>query len=413
MSRGRRDKVKEMRARRRLLVLTSSFPRWEGDTVGPFVYELCRRLAKDFEVSVLTPSYTGVKADEIMGPIKVHRFRYFIRKLEKLAGGAGILPTLKKNKWYYLLIPFFMTAYFFALRKQIKKQKTDIVHAHWIIPQGLIASLTKKLYKVPFLVTAHGGDVFVLQGRFATAIKRFILKNADKITVVSTAIKNEILTKIAPDLEIEIISMGVDSEHFNPDKKDSSIKNKYAIEGPFLLFVGRLAEKKGVRFLIEAMPAVIKEFPKSKLLIVGTGLLESKLKTLMQRLNLQQNIIFTGQIANFDLPKYYATADVFVAPSVISKGGDREGLPVTLMEAMSCGAITVATNLEGNRDLILNGQTGFLIKQKSPAELSKTVVELLKNDYLMPQIRKQAREKIISAFDWKIISDKYKEILSS
>jgi glycosyltransferase involved in cell wall biosynthesis len=83
------------------------------------------------------------------------------------------------------------------------------------------------------------------------------------------------------------------------------------------------------------------------------------------------------------------------------------------MEAMSCGAITVATNLEGNRDLILNGQTGFLIKQKSPAELSKTVVELLKNDYLMPQIRKQAREKIISAFDWKIISDKYKEILSS
>ncbi len=401
-----------MATRRKLLILTSTFPRWHGDTIVPFVYELSRRLVKDFEVSVLTPSYTGAKAGEIMGQIKVHRFRYFIRKLEKLAGGAGILPTLKKNKWYYLLIPFFMTAFFFASRKQVKKQKPDIIHAHWIVPQGLIAALMKKLYKVPFLVTAHGGDVFGLQGKFATAIKRFTLKNADKITVVSTAIKNEILTKISPDLEVEIISMGVDSEHFNPEKKDSSIKNKYAIEGPFLLFVGRLAEKKGVRFLIEAMPAVIKEFPKAKLLIVGTGLLESKLKTLTQKLSLQQNIIFTGQIANSDLPKYYATADIFVAPSVISKSGDREGLPVTLMEAMSCGAITVATNLEGNRDLILNGQTGFLIKHKSPTEISKTIIELLRNDDLIPQIRKQAREKIISAFDWKIISDKYKKVLS-
>jgi glycosyltransferase involved in cell wall biosynthesis len=402
-----------MTGRQKLLVLTSTFPRWQGDTIVPFVYELSQRLTEDFEVSVLTPSYPGAKADEIIGQIKVHRFRYFIRRFEKLAGGAGILPTLKKNKWHYLLIPFFMTAYFFALRKQIRKQKPSVIHAHWIVPQGFIAALTKKLYKVPFLVTAHGGDVFGLQGRFATAIKRFTLKNATKITVVSTAIREKILADIAANFAIEVISMGVDSERFNPEMKDSSIKNKYAIDGPFLLFVGRLTEKKGIRFLIEAMPTVIREFPKAKLMIVGTGLLESELKALVQKLNLQQNIIFAGQIANSDLPKYYATTDAFVAPSIITKDGDREGLPVTLMEAMSCGAITVATDLEGNRDLISNGQTGFLIKQKRPAEISKTIIELLTDDYLTWRIRKQAREKIISAFDWKIVSNKYKKALST
>lgn len=394
-------------------MITTSYPRWPGDHAGHFVFELARRLAGDFEVSVLVPNYPGAKADEIVDGIKVHRFRYFFRKAEKLAGEGGIVPALKSNKLYYLLIPFFLLAYFFALSRQIKKERPDVIYAHWIIPSGFIAALIKKKYGVKFLVTAHGGDVFGLQGRFTTAIKRWTLKCADRIAVVSSAMKKEILTKIAPGLEIEIISMGVDSEHFSSVKKDSLIKTKYAIEGPFLLFVGRLTEKKGVRFLIEAMPTVIKEFPKAILLIVGSGALEQELKSLSRKLGVEGNIIFAGQIANSDLPKYYATADIVIAPSVIAEGGDREGLPVALMEAMSCGAVTVATDLEGNRDLILNGQTGFLLKQKSPAEISKTVVELLKNDYLVPQIRKQAREKIISAFDWKVISDKYKKILSS
>ena len=88
------------------------------------------------------------------------------------------------------------------------------------------------------------------------------------------------------DIQAEIISMGVDSQMFHPARNDPSIKKKYAIDGPFLLYVGRLTEKKGVRYLIEAMPAVINHFPESKLLIIGTGELHQKLMHLVDSLEI-------------------------------------------------------------------------------------------------------------------------------
>ena len=399
--------------KKKLLVLASTFPRWADDDIVPFVYELSKRLADDFDVSVLMPGYPGAKAFEVIGNIKVYRFRYFIRKFEKLAGSGGILPTLKKNKLYYLVIPFFMAANFFALRKLVKKHRPDVIHAHWVIPQGLIAALARKMYKVPFLVTAHGGDIFGLRGRFATAVKRFTLKKADKITVVSSAIKNEILTTLVPNLKIKIVSMGVDSKHFSPDKKDDSIKARYKIDGPFLLFVGRLTEKKGVRYLIEAMPAVLKEFQKVRLLIIGSGVLQEDLKALTKKLGLEGNIVFVGQIPNSELPKYYATADIFIGPSVIAKGGDTEGLGITFVEAAMSGSVPIASDVGGISDVIEDGTTGFFVEPQKSSQIADKIITLLKDETLLSRIRTQARKKMISKFDWKIISDKYTELLMS
>ena len=84
--------------KKKLLVMTSTFPRWKNDTNPPFVYELSKRLVDDFEVTILAPSFPGAKKDEVMDKMTVHRFRYFFSKFEKLAGSGGILPTLKKKK---------------------------------------------------------------------------------------------------------------------------------------------------------------------------------------------------------------------------------------------------------------------------------------------------------------------------
>ncbi|MFA5422402.1 MAG: glycosyltransferase [Phycisphaerae bacterium] len=399
--------------KKKLLVLTSTFPRWENDAIVPFVYELSKRLTSNFEVYVLMPGYPGAKAFEVIDDIKVYRFRYFFRKFEKLAGGGGILPTLRKNRLYYFVIPFFMAANFFALRKTVKKLQPDVIHAHWIIPQGFIAALMKKLYKVPFLVTAHGGDVFGLPGKCATRAKRFTLKKADKITAVSGALKSEILASIDPNLEIQVVSMGVDSEHFSPDKKDISLKDKYNMEGPFLLFVGRLAEKKGVRYLIEAMPQIIDELPKTKLLIVGGGVLEENLKKLTDKLGLSHNVIFTGRLPNSELPKYYATADIFIGPSVVAEGGDTEGLGLTFIEAAMSGSVPVATNVGGVSDAVEDGKTGFLVEQKSPSQIAEKIIALLQNKTLIISMAEQARDRAVKQFDWKIVAGKYSSLLKS
>lgn len=394
-----------MTTKKKLLVFASTFPRWKNDTLPPFVYELSKRLTNKFDVYVLAPSFPGAKDFEIMDEMKVYRFHYFIKKYEKLAGNGGILPTLKKNPFYYFQVPFFLLGEYFALKKTIKKINPDVIHAHWIIPQGWICSLMPKKLRKPYVVTTHGGDIFGLQGKFLDIIKRKTLQNAKSITVVSNAIKKEILKKLDSNLKIEVMSMGVDSKLFNPTKKDLSIKKKYNIKGPFLLFVGRLVEKKGVSYLLDAMPKVLEENPKAKLMIIGTGPLEEKLKEQTKKLGIEKNIIFMGAIQNKELPKYYATADVFVGPSIKDEGGDTEGLGLTLVEAGMCGCWLVGSDVGGISDIIKDGENGFLVKEKDTEDLAKKIISSLK------LIGKRKKNTSFNKFDWEIIKEKYAEVL--
>ncbi|MBS3165871.1 glycosyltransferase family 4 protein [Candidatus Woesearchaeota archaeon] len=393
--------------KKKLLVFTSSFPRWKNDIIPPFVYELSKRLTSKFDVYVLAPHYTNAKRYEIMGGMKVYRFKYFFERYEKLACFGGILPMLKKNKLYFFEVPFFIIAEFFNLKKLVKQIKPDIIHVHWIIPQGFIAMLIKKLTGVPYVVTTHGGDIFGVQGKIPRYIKKITLKNAKYITVVSNAIKREILNKIDSNLDIKVIPMGVDSKLFNPNKKDLSLKKKYNINGHFLLFVGRLTEKKGVMYLLEAMPKVIKEFPKTKLMIIGSGELEQKLKKLVQKLKIQNNIIFMGSIQNKELPKYYATADIFIGPSIIAKGGDTEGLGLTFVEAGLCGCLLIGSDIGGVSDVIIQNN-GLFVKEKDSGDISDKIIKLMKNPM---KNKNRTRKMLINKFDWKIIKEKYEDII--
>ncbi len=390
-----------MKDKKRLLVFASTFPRWKNDTLPPFVYELSKRLTDTFDVSVLVPSYPGAKDFEVMDKMKVYRFHYFFKRYEKLAGSGGILPTLKKNPLFFFQVPFFLSGEYFALKKAIQEIKPDVIHAHWIIPQGWIASKIKKKFDVPYVVTSHGSDILGLKGFMS--IKKTTLEDAKKITVVSNYLKKKIIGTIDSSLKnkIEIIPMGIDTKLFNPNKRDLSIKERYKIDGPFLLFVGRLSPEKGIKYLIEAMPEVIKEFPTTKLLIIGTGTLEKELKEQVKNLKLDKNIIFIGVIQNQKLPKYYATADLFVCPSL------REGLGLTFAEAGLCGCNLIGSNVGGISEII-NKNNGLLTKEKDSEDISEKIIKLIKNP-IRNKIRIQ--KELIDKFDWNIISKKYKEIL--
>ena len=398
--------------KKKLLVTTSTFPRWEKDTDPPFVYELSRRLANSFDITVLAPNYPGALTREEMSGIQVHRFRYFLKKLEILAGSEGILPTLKKNVLFNFLVPFFLIGEFWALVKLTKKIKPDIIHAHWILPQGFIAALAKKITGVPFVVTTHGGDIYGLQGKFATALKRYALHNAANVTIVSKDIQQTIIKKFGKNILTGVISMGVDSQLFHPDKKDLSLREKNKISGPFLLFVGRLTEKKGVRYLIEAMVSVLKNSPETKLMLIGTGELHHEISRLVVSLGLQENVIFTGAIPNNKLPKYFATADIFIGPSIQAEGGDTEGFGLTFVEAGMSGCFVVASDVGGISDIIEDGKTGFLVREKDPDAIADTLCNILKQIDTLSYIKTAARQKMIAQFDWQVITDRYKKVLT-
>lgn len=394
----------------KILVLTSTFPTFKGGSEPPFVYELSKRLTKTFQVYLLTQYYPNSKKYEIMDKIIVSRFKYWPPFLKDNLTKNAIVPSLKKNKFFYFQAVIYSLFQIIKTIQICRKENIKIIHAHWIVPQGLSALIMKKIFNIPYIITSHGGDIFGLQGKLFTKIKYFVLKNAEIITVVSSAIEKEVI-KINPVLKpkIKILPMGVDSKLFNPSKYNESLKTKYGITGPFLLFVGRLAEKKGIKYLIQAMPSIIKQFSLAKLLIIGTGGLEDELVKLTKELKLTNSVIFVGGLPNSELPQYYATADIFIGPSIKTKDGDTEGFGLTFVEASLSGCVPIGTDVGGITDIIKNKDTGYIIKSKSPKSITSAVIKILNKKTINSL---NMRNKIAKKFDWDIISKKYAKLLN-
>ena len=399
--------------KKKLLIVSSTFPRWKDDTDPPFVFELARRLTNNFDISVLAPHYPGSCISERMEGMDIYRFRYFLEKFETLAGSTGILPTLKRNKLNYLLILFFVLGEVITLLKLTIKNKPDIIHAHWILPQGFAAFLIHKVTGVPYVLTTHGGDIYGLQGKIPTILKRIVVQGAATVTVASKDIQEKLRQLTGTTPPTQVIPMGVDSGLFHPNKKDRKLRGKFGINGPFLLFVGRFTEKKGVRYLIAAMPEVLKHFPESRLLVVGTGELEKELQQNVTNLGLDQQVIFAGAIPNHELPKYFATADIFIGPSIKTADGDTEGFGLTFVEAAMSGCIVIGTEVGGIADIIQHGETGFQVKEKSPASITQILLKVMQQQSELSSMRDKARQKMVEQFDWLSIAEKYKRILAT
>ena len=269
------------------LVLASTFPRWKNDTTPSFVYELSRRLAsKERVLVVLAPHFENAKKHEFLDGLDIYRFQYFLpSSIQKVAYGAGIIPNVKSNVLAFLQAPFFLLSEYINASKLIKRYNPEILHAHWLIPQGLIAS-TLKNDKTKLIVTIHGSDLFPLKNQFFKSMQKAVLKNCDICTVNSEATKNELLRRFPEHKnKIVVVPMGVDTRLFfkkSVKAKFNQYKNKKII-----LFVGRLNEQKGVDYLIKAMGSVNKKIKNSRLLIIGEGEYGNKLKRIVEALGLE------------------------------------------------------------------------------------------------------------------------------
>ncbi len=400
----------------KLLVVTSTFPRWPNDTDPPFVFELCKRLTTDYDITVHAPSYPGAKARELMNGIHVHRFRYFYSHFERLAGGQGVVPKLRRKRIYFFLLPFFLLSQICSLLLLVAKIRPSIIHAHWLIPQGLFSILLKFIFDIPVVITAHGADVFSMRRPLFIIFKKLIIKNTDKIVTVSRSLSEILKFDTKYDKNIEIISMGVDSTVFTPANKDMNFKQRYGIRGQLLLFVGRLTEKKGINILIEAFSMTINKFPDCKLLIVGHGELEHTFKMQVKSLGLTNSVVFTGGIPNSNLPPYYTASDIFIGPSIVTEGGDTEGLGLTFVEAAMCGCLIIGTKVGGIEDVIVHRRNGILIPPFDAHYLSEMINSLLQNLESLSSVKHQARNDAVKRFDWKVIAAKhisvYNQIIS-
>jgi glycosyltransferase involved in cell wall biosynthesis len=402
----------EQTARKRgtVLVLSSSYPMRLGEPSSVFIHYLSRSLVRDgWKIVALVPNFPGGVPQEVMEGVDLHRFNYFYPRLQHLCYGSGVFTNLRKNPWLWLQVPFFLLMMVLQASRLLRSRKIDLVHAHWIVPQGLVARLLGSWFKVPVVLTAHGGDAFAFQGRVAKRIKKACLKASASCTV-NSRYTGTVIQQSDIQCPVDLIPMGVDTDRFSLAEPSCDIRKALGIEGEMVLFVGRLVEKKGARFLVEAWPAVRRQFPKARLVVVGEGALRPELEARAATLDVASSIRFTGRLSNEILPDYYRSADLFVGPSIIDQAGDTEGLGVVFLEAMAAGTPVVGTAAGGSSDILIHEHTALVVPPGDSSQLAEAIVRLLQDSHLRSRLSETARQQVIQSYSWDQIASSFSSL---
>jgi glycosyltransferase involved in cell wall biosynthesis len=390
-----------------ILVLASTYPRWKNDTEPRFVHDLCKQLGREYRVIALVPHYPGARRKEDMDGVLVQRFRYFLPVGERLAYDGGIIQNLKRNRLKLLLVPFFLISQFIHILVLCRKYKISLIHAHWVIPQGLLALLARPLLpgRIKILSTSHGGDLFSLQGSVLQALKRFVFRRSDHVTVVSNAMRDNLEQIGCNTGNVTVQSMGVDlSTRFVPGSQPA--------EPNRLIYVGRLVEKKGVATLVTAIHLLKNDFAELRLTIVGDGPEKPALEKLAADLGVNAQIDFAGSQANENVPRYYQSAGIAVVPSIVAADGDQEGLGLVAVEALGCGCVTIVSDLPALHDVVSDGENGLVFRATDATDLSAKIRRLLEDAPLYEHLGNAGRQSVVNRFDWKQVGSQYLSIIN-
>ncbi|MRR16561.1 MAG: glycosyltransferase family 4 protein, partial [Deltaproteobacteria bacterium] len=317
--------------------------------------------------------------------------------------GGGILNKLRSNPFYYLLVPFFLIGQLWATIRLLRKERFDLIHAHWMIPQGLIAAigliLTRR--RIRMVCTSHGGDLFALRGTFFHHMKRWVMNRSLALTVVSRAMKEVVVDMGVAAEKVQVISMGVDLKNlFTPDPE--AVRHEH-----HLFFVGRLVEVKGLQILLEAFPEILVKYPDLRLSVAGAGPMEEDLRRLAAQKKIAHRIDFWGMIMQEKLPELYQKAGLAVFPFVKTKSGVEEGFGLVVVEALGCECPVIAGDLPAIHDSIVHNESGLLFPSGNAEALAQAVIRAFADRDLRSRMGREGRRRVVEQFDWEIIAGKY------
>ena len=296
----------------------------------------------------------------------------------------------------------FNLQWFRACLRLLRKEQVALIHAHEFsaILCGWIVAM---LAGVPFVATVHGKNYFWEKLR-RRVVYRLVSRHGTLIAV-SKDLKQFICDKVGiPEKRVEVIYNGVTPAQTIADEEIQKCKAELEVSGcyPLLGVVGSLYPVKGHRFLLEAMPEILRRWPNARLLVIGRGELEVALKEQVAQLAIDANVHFLGM--RQDVPRLLSILDVFVLPSL------SEGLSLALLEAMASGKPVVATRVGGNPELIDHGRTGFLIQPEDEKDLAANLLNLLSDPEMMQQFGRQASERVQQHFSMGQMVDRYRDL---
>jgi glycosyltransferase involved in cell wall biosynthesis len=401
-----------------LLFLTQTYPRFEGDTAGPFIRDLARALVRSGDrVTVLAPHTAGLASSWNDGGVEVVTFRYAPESREVLGYGRSLEADETVKGGAALAAPLYALGALRALRLQIRRIRPirpipyDLVHAHWIVPNGVVAAaVCGGKSGVPLAIGLHGSDVFLAEKPGVRGFARWALSRSALLTGCSPELVDRVRALGFPAERSRVIPYGVDVAAFSPDPARRSLwRERLGIpaDAPLLLGVGRMATKKGFQVLIEILPSLLTEHPELRVVLAGGGdLLETFRETTRPW---SDRIFLPGSVLRDTLPDLYRAADVFVLPAVHDGQGNVDGLPNVILEAMASGLPVVASGISGIPLAVEDGRTGRLIPERDGPALLGALRALLADPEAARRMGERGRSKAESELTWDAVAARYRE----
>jgi len=270
----------------------------------------------------------------------------------------------------------------------------DHFHSHFATRPTFGVRYAANYYQVPCTVTAHAYDLYkATEGRYTTNL----LRSVDKIITISEYNRQQIRQRFAPTTPIDVVHAGIRPKKFTPT--DRTEPNR-------VLTVARFVEKKGLTYALEAIKFASKKRPELEYHVIGSGELEPILVKKTDWLGIDENVVFLDNVSDQQLLAELDTAACFLLPCVIADSGDRDGIPVAIMEAMAMKSAPVSTTVSGIPELIDHEQNGLLTEPRNPEATGKALLSLLEDDSKRAVYAERARQKVTSDFNVETEAEK-------
>jgi glycosyltransferase involved in cell wall biosynthesis len=399
-----------------ILMLSSSYPKFEGDMTAPFIEEIAQGTqTQGHNVTILLPHHPELKRHPVEKEVQITTFKYSPFKSWHLWGYASSLQgDVKLKKAVYLLLPLVLICCFWKMWRLTANHRYDLIQAHWVIPNAPIAILIGWLRRIPVVISLHGSDVYLAE-KLAPAgwLAKWAFKRAKAVTASSPDLVRRAQKMGAPlePTRTRFIPYGANVSGnwavVESGKKEVLLRTQPEIK---LVCVGRLVYKKGFEYAIKAMPEILASFPHTRLLIAGKGDLEGELKNLAHHCGVAEQVQFVGVVSHDQMPRFLAESTVFLLPSIIDDSGNVDGLPNTLLEAMATGCAIVASSVAGVPEVIKHGKNGLLVPQRNSEVLAQAVITLLKNETFCYNLGYTAHQTVVEQLSWHAIVARYIEV---
>ena len=391
-------------------MVTTSYPRFPGDSVGTFMEPIAKGVAaRGHVVHLVAPWHPLINRRRVEDGVHFHFFKYApLRSLNVFGYAAAMKADVSLRVSAFAVAPLALLQSWRIARKIARRHHASLIHAHWVIPSGVTAAASAGAR--PLVISLHGSDVYIAERLLpARLAARRAFGRAAAITACSEDLAQRARALGADATRLSVIPYGVDTGRFRPDAESANqVRARLGVppDAALLASAGRLVRKKGFEYLIDAVATM----PSAIAAIAGDGSLRAALEARAAASGVSERVRFLGDRAQDDVAALFAAADVIVVPSVRDEAGNVDGLPNVVLEGLASGTPLVTTSAGGIGAVVEHERTGLIVPERDAGAIATAASRFISDSAFAERIGSAGRTLAQSQFGWDRTAAEFEEV---